>query len=104
MQRLDVFRHRDFDQATVDAVTNAEVRAQRLDMDVGRALVEGLADDLIDEFDDARLFIVILVDDICLVLAGIEVVIIEIAALEDLFKGIGTHAVKPTKRFVQSLA
>ena len=73
-------------------------------MDVGRALVERLADDLIDEFDDARLLIVVLVDDICLVLAGIEVVVIKIAAFEDLFKGVGTHAIKPTKRFVQALA
>ena len=104
MQRLDVFRHRDFDQAAIDAITNAQIRAQRLDMDVGRALVERLADDLIDEFDDARLLIVVLVDDICLVLAGIEVVVIEIAAFENLFKGVGTHTVKPTKRFVQALA
>ena len=73
-------------------------------MDVGRALVERLADDLIDEFDDARLLIVVLVDDICLIFAGIEVVVIEIAAFENLFKGVGTHTVKPTKRFVQALA
>ena len=104
MQGLDVFRHRDLDQATVDAVADPQVRAQRLDMNVGRTLVERLADDLVDEFDDARLFIVVLVDDVGLVLTGIKVVVIKIAAFENLFKGVGTHAVEPSKRFVQTLA
>jgi hypothetical protein len=41
-------------------------------VDVGRALVERLADDLVDELDDAGLLVVVLVDDVRLVLAGFD--------------------------------
>ena len=72
LQRLDVFRHRHLDQAAVDPVADAQVGGQRLDVDVGRALVERLADDLVDELDDAGLLVVVLVDDVRLVLAGLR--------------------------------
>ena len=104
LQRLDVFRHGDLDQAAVDPVADPQIRAERLDVDVRRALVERFADDLVDEFDDAGLFVVVLVDDVGLVFAAFEVVVVEIATFENLLEGVRADAVKPAERVVQPLA
>ena len=51
-------RHRDLVQDAVDAVADAQVVFERLDVNVRRALGDGLADDLVDELHDGRLGIV----------------------------------------------
>ncbi len=58
LEHAKLRRHGDFVQDAVDAVADAEVVFERLDVDVGGALVDGFADDLVDEFDDARLGVV----------------------------------------------
>ena len=104
LQRLDVFRHGDFDQAAVDPVADPEIRAERLDVNIGRALVERLADDLVDELDHGGLLVVVLVDHVGLVFAAFEVVVVEIAAFEDLFKSIGPDTIQTPERLVEALA
>ena len=58
LQEAQLRRDRDFVQDAVDAVTNAQIVLERLDVDVGRALVDRFADDLVDEFHDRRFGIV----------------------------------------------
>ena len=94
LQRLDVFRHGDLDQAAVDPVADAEIRAERLDVDVRCALVERLADDLVDELDHGGFLVVVLVDDVGLVLAAFDLIVVEIAAFEDLLEGVRADPVK----------
>ena len=62
-------------------------------MDVRRALVERLADDLVDELDDGGLFVVVLVDHVRLVFAAIEVVVVEVTPFDNLLKRISANAV-----------
>ena len=58
LQEAQLRRDRDFVQDAVDAVTNAQIVLERLDVDVGRALVNRFADDLVDELHDRRVGIV----------------------------------------------
>ena len=54
MQEAQLRRHGHFVQDAVDAVANAQIVLERLDVNVGRALVDRFADDLVDEFYDRR--------------------------------------------------
>ncbi len=58
LQHAELRRHGDLVQDAVDAVSDAQVVFERLDVDVGGALDDGFADDLVDELDDARLGVV----------------------------------------------
>ena len=55
LQHAQLRRHRDFVQDAVDAVTNAQIVLQRLDVNIRGALDDRFADDLVDELDDATL-------------------------------------------------
>ena len=79
-------------QAAVDAVADAQVVFERFDVDVGGALLEGLAEDGIDEFDDGC-FLVVFVEQVDLFLHVHEGGVV-FAAGEDLLEGIGSDAVK----------
>ena len=48
-------RHGNFVEDAVDAVADAQIVFERLDVDVGGALVDGFADDLVHELDDRGL-------------------------------------------------
>ena len=50
---LQLRRHRRLVQDAVDAVADAQLVLRRLEMNVRRAVLEGLPDDLVDELDDA---------------------------------------------------
>ncbi len=104
LECFDIFRHRHLDEAAIDAVADAEIGAERLDVDVRGALVEGFADDLVDELDDGGFLIVVIIDDVGFVFAVFEVIVIEIAAFEDLLESIGTHSVETAEGFVEALA
>ena len=56
LQLAHLRRDRNFLQHAVDAVAHAQVVGQRLDVDVGGTLAQGLADHLIDEFFDRSFF------------------------------------------------
>ena len=58
LQHAQLRRHGDFVQNAVDAVANAQIVLERLDVNVRGALVDRFADDLVDELDDAGLRIV----------------------------------------------
>ena len=58
LQQAQLRRHRDFVEDAVDAVANAQIVLERLDVDVGRALVDRFANDLVDKFHDGRVGIV----------------------------------------------
>ena len=55
LEAIDLRRHGGLLQHTVDPVANGERALEWLDVDVARTLIDRLEDDLIDEFDDARL-------------------------------------------------
>ena len=103
LQRLDVFRDGDFDEPAVDAVADAEVGGEGLDVDIGGALVEGLADDLVDEFYHAGFFVVVVINDVGFIVS-FEAVEVEFAAFEDLLEGIGTDTVEAAEGFVNAAA
>ncbi len=104
MEGFDVFGDGDFDEFTIDAVADAEVVGEGFDVDVGGALVECFADDLVDEFHDAGFGVFIGVDDVGFVLRVGELVVVEVAAFEDLFEGIGADAVESAEGFVDAFA
>ena len=52
LQEAQLRRDRDFVQDAIDAVTNAQIVFERLDVDVGRAFVNRFTDDLVNEFHD----------------------------------------------------
>src|SRR5713226_1326491 len=54
---LQLRRHRGLVQNAVNAVADAQFVLRRLEMDVGRAVLKRLPDNLIDEFDDARFLV-----------------------------------------------
>ena len=56
LEPLDLRGHRHFLQQAVDAVADAQFVLERLDVNVRRAQRERVAEDLIDEADDARVF------------------------------------------------
>ena len=58
LQDAQLRRHRDFVQNSVDAITNAQIVFERLDVNVGRALDDRFANDLVHELDDRRFRIV----------------------------------------------
>ena len=96
LQHLDLRGHGHLVQHAVDAVADAQVVFQRLDVDVGRALVQRLAHDLVDEADDGRLG-VLLVEDVDLLLQ-VERGVVDVAPLEDLVEGRRADAVTGAQR------
>ena len=54
LETLDLRGHRHFLQQTVDAVADAQLVLERLDVNVRRAQRKRVAEDLVDEADDAR--------------------------------------------------
>ena len=58
LQQTQLRRDRDFVQNAVDAVANAQIVFERLDVNVGRALDDRFANDLIHELHDGRVRIV----------------------------------------------
>ena len=58
LQQAQLRRHRDFVQDAVDAIANAQIVLERLDVNVGRALEDRFANDLVHEFHDRRFRIV----------------------------------------------
>ncbi len=58
LQQTQLRRHRDFMQDAIDAITNAQIVLQRLDVNVRRAFHDRFANDLVDELHDRRFRIV----------------------------------------------
>ncbi len=58
VQQAQLRGHRDFVQDPVDPVTNANVALERLDMNIGRALHDRFANNLVHEFHHRRFRIV----------------------------------------------
>src|SRR5438477_5724265 len=58
VKHAQLWRHRHFVQNSVDAVTNADVVLERLDVNIGRTLGDRFADTLINEFNDGGFGIV----------------------------------------------
>ena len=56
-KRRQVFRHGHGDEQAVDAVADAELAFLRLEMDVGRLVLDGLRDDVGDEAHDGGVFV-----------------------------------------------
>ncbi len=96
LQHLDLRRHGHFVQHAVDAVADAQVVLQRLDVNIGRAFVERRAHDLVDEADHGRLGI-FLVEDVDFLLQ-IEGRVVDIAAFQDRVEGFRAHAVAGAQR------
>ena len=96
LEHFDPLRNGGLVEDAVDAVADAEVVAERFEVDVGRALVEALAEDLVHELHD-RGFGVVFPDlvDFLLHAAG-EVVL---AAFEEFLESIGADAVGALERF-----
>ncbi len=84
-------RHRDLMQNAVDAITNAQIVLERLDVNVGGALDDRFADDLIDEFHD-RSFRIVRIQ----IGAGFRVLqhFERAVGLENLVECLRAHAVK----------
>ena len=59
MQHAELRRDGDFVEDAVNADADAEVAFEGLDVDIGGAFDDGFADDLVDEFDDAGLGVVV---------------------------------------------
>ena len=74
---------------SVDAVADAQIMAQGLEMDVGGPLMESLAQDLVHEFHHGC-FRILSIQDVDLFLFGDG---FQIPALEEFLKGFSTHAV-----------
>ncbi len=84
-------------QHAVDAVADAQVVLQRLDVDVGGALLERLAEDLVDEVHHRGLLVVLVQHgDLLLHVIGTAVAV---AAFEQFFKVLRAHAVALVQRF-----
>ena len=95
LQHLDLSRHGHLVEHAVDAVADAQIVFQRLDVDVSRALLERRAHDLVDETDDGRLGVV-LVEDVDLLLQ-VESGIVDLAALEDRLECLRANAITGTQ-------
>ena len=91
------FAHLDGDghflQHAINAVADAKVVGERLHVDVGGALAQGLADDLVDEFFDRRLFRFVLVEDVDLFAATEIDVLLHPTTFEQFLKGFGADPV-----------
>ncbi len=83
--------HGDFVEDAVDAVADAEIVFERLDVDVRRALGDGFADDLVDELDHAGLGIVVRDVERGVLLDALEGAVV----LEDFLEDIRADAVQP---------
>ncbi len=87
-------RHGDLVQDAVDAVADAQIVLERLDVDVRRPLVDRFANDLVDEFDDARLGVI--GSDVLRLLALFAIV--GAGRSEDLLEGLRADAVNRLDR------
>ena len=83
-------------QHAVDAVADAQVVLERLDVNIGRALLERGAHDLVDEADHGRLG-VFLVEDVDFLLQ-VERRVVDVAALQDRVEGFRADAVAGAQR------
>ena len=91
LQHAQLRRHGHLVQDAVDAVADAQIVFQRLDVDIRGALVDRFADDLVDEFNHARLRVVI--GDVLRLLALLAAVV-GARGLQDLLEGFRAHAVE----------
>ena len=91
LKQAHVGRNGDFEQLAIDAVADAQIALQRLDVNVGRSFLQRLAEDLVDEIHDRGL-LVGLVEDGGL-LFEVVIVIARFAAFEEFFEILRTDAV-----------
>ena len=96
LKHLDLRRHGNFVKHAVDAIPDAQIVLERLDVNVRRAFVEGRAHDLIDKADHGRLGI-LLVEDVDFLLQ-VERRVVDIAAFQDGVEGLRADAVAGTQR------
>ena len=101
LEELDALGHGGLVEHAVDAVADAEVLAERLEMDVGGALLEALAEDLVHELHHRGLGIVLVHDVHLLLRAAGDVVL---AALEQFLEGLRADAVGFFEGFEQAAA
>ncbi len=92
LQRFDVFRHRQFFEATVNAVADAQPVVLRFDVDVRGTLVEAATDDLVHETDDGGLLVLRFIQhgDFIPQFFGCPVG----TTAQDLLKGVRTQAIE----------
>ena len=81
-------------QNTVDAIANAQIVFQRLDVNVCGAFVDGLADDLVDELHHARLRVV--AGDVVRLLAIFLIIVTR--GLKQFLKRLGSNAIQRLNR------
>ncbi len=96
LEHFDPRGHGHFMQHAIDAITDAQVVLQRLHVNIGRAFVERLAHDLVDEADDGCLGIVFVQH--AHFLLHIEAGVVDIASFQNRVEGFRTHAVAGPKR------
>ena len=89
MKDPDLWGHRGLVEDSVDAVTDAQIMAQGLEMDVGGPLIESLAQDLVHEFHHGC-FRILSIQDVDLLLFGDG---FQIPSLEKFLKGFCTHTI-----------
>ena len=89
LEHLDAGGHRRFVEHAIDAVADAEILAERFKVDVGRPLLETLAEDLVHELHDRGLA-VLFVDDIDFLPGSAGFIF---AALDEFLEGVRTNPV-----------
>ena len=93
LKSLDVLRDRNVEQDSIDSIANTKIIGQGLDMNIRGSLLKGFPDNLVNELHDTCLLILILINDTGLV-PLLEVVIIKVSPLKNLFEGISSYPVE----------